>query len=104
LREIPTSIYALKMLRPGTDVFPFPWLRHCLQDRIISLLQVMHTAKYPESKQATKTVILTYAWKQKPQLHMQRNVEPSAIFFQAFSSVIRSFTGSSSQCFKPQLV
>jgi len=31
---------------------------------------------------------------------MQRNVEPSAIFFRAFSSVIRSFTGSSSQCFE----
>jgi len=24
LRDIPTSIYALKMLRPGTDVFLFP--------------------------------------------------------------------------------
>jgi len=31
---------------------------------------------------------------------MQRNVEPSAIFFQAFSSVICSFAGSSSQCFE----
>jgi len=31
---------------------------------------------------------------------MQRNVEPSAIFFQAFSLVIHSFTGSSSQCFE----
>jgi len=31
---------------------------------------------------------------------MQRNVEPSAIFVQAFSSVIRSFTGCSSQCFE----
>ena len=31
---------------------------------------------------------------------MQRNVEPSATFFQAFNSVIRSFTGSSSQCFE----
>jgi len=31
---------------------------------------------------------------------MQRNVKPSAIFFQAFSSVIRSFTGSSSQFFE----
>jgi len=31
---------------------------------------------------------------------MQRNVEPSAIFFQAFNSVIRNFTGSSSQCFE----
>jgi len=31
---------------------------------------------------------------------MQRNVKPRAIFFQAFNSVIRSFTGSSSQCFE----
>ena len=31
---------------------------------------------------------------------MQRDVEHSAIFFQAFSSVIRSFTGSRSQCFE----
>jgi len=31
---------------------------------------------------------------------MQRNVEPSAKIFQAFSSVIRSFTGSSSECFE----
>jgi len=35
LRDIPTSIYAFKMLRPGIDVSPSPWLRHCLQDRII---------------------------------------------------------------------
>jgi len=34
---------------PGDRCLPFsPWLRHCLHDRIISLLQVMHTAKYPE--------------------------------------------------------
>jgi len=31
---------------------------------------------------------------------MQRNVEPSAKLFQAFNSVIRSFGGSSSQCFE----
>jgi len=31
---------------------------------------------------------------------MQRNAEPTAIFLQAFNSVIRNFTGSSSQCFK----
>ena len=31
---------------------------------------------------------------------MQRNVEPSDIFLQAFNSVIRNFTGSSSQCFE----
>jgi len=47
LRDIPTSIYALKMLRPGTDVSPSPWIPHCLQDRITSLLQVMHAVKYP---------------------------------------------------------
>jgi len=46
LREIPTSVYPLKMLRPGADVSLPPWLRYCLQDRITSLLQVMHTAKY----------------------------------------------------------
>jgi len=31
---------------PGDRYLPFPWLRHCLQDRIISLIQVMHAAKY----------------------------------------------------------
>jgi len=31
---------------------------------------------------------------------MQRNVDPSAIFLQAFNSVICNFTGSSSQCFE----
>ena len=36
------------MLRPGQMSPPPPWLRHCLQDRNISLLQDMHTAKYTE--------------------------------------------------------
>jgi len=31
---------------------------------------------------------------------MQRNVELSDIFLQAFNSVIRNFTGSCSQCFE----
>jgi len=31
---------------------------------------------------------------------MQRNVEPSHIFLQAFNSVILNFTGSSTQCFE----
>jgi len=31
---------------------------------------------------------------------MQRDVEPSAIFLQAFSSVIRNFAGNSSQGFE----
>jgi len=29
---------------------------------------------------------------------MQRNVEPSAIFFEALTSIIRSFTSSRCQC------
>jgi len=31
---------------------------------------------------------------------MQQNVEPSAIFFQVFNSVIRKFIGSIGQCFE----
>jgi len=31
---------------------------------------------------------------------MQRKVESRAIFLQVFNSVIRNFTGSSSQCFE----
>jgi len=31
---------------------------------------------------------------------MQRTVEPSAILLQAFNSVIRNFSGNSSQCFE----
>ena len=31
---------------------------------------------------------------------MQRNVEPTDIFSKAFNSVIRNFTGCSSQCFE----
>jgi len=60
----------------------------------------MHTAKYIEVEPSYKTVILTYTSKQKLHLHMQRNIEPSAIFFQAFNSVIRNFTGSINQCFE----
>ena len=39
---------------PGADVSCSPWLRHCLQDRIVGLLQVMHTAKYPEVEASYK--------------------------------------------------
>jgi len=31
-----------------------PWLRHCLRDRITSLLRVMHTAKYTEVEPSYK--------------------------------------------------
>jgi len=55
---MPTSIYALKMLHQGTDVSPSPWLRHCLQHRIRSLLQVMHATKYIKVEPSTRTVIL----------------------------------------------
>jgi len=43
-----------------------PWLRHCLKDRIISLLEVVHTANILKLNQATKTVMVTYTSKQKP--------------------------------------
>jgi len=70
----------------------------------------MHTAKYPEVEASyknchtdiyfkTKTVV-AHAAKCWTRCHIFQNVEPSAIFFQAFSSVIRSFTGSSDQCFE----
>jgi len=35
---------------------------------------------------------------------MQRNVEPSAIFLQAFNSVIRNFTGRAANASKLQLL
>ena len=44
--------------------------------------------------------MMTYTSKRKPLLHMQWDVEPSAIFLQAFGSVMRNFTDSSSQCFE----
>jgi len=66
LRDIPTSIYALKMLRPG-QMSPLPpgyatvlktepqvYFKLCIQPNILKL------------NQATKTVILTYTSKQKP--------------------------------------
>jgi len=65
LRDIPTPIYAIKMLRPETDVFPSPWLRHCLQDRIISLLQVMHTAKYTNVEPSCKNCHIDIYFKTK---------------------------------------
>jgi len=66
LRDIPTSIYALKMLRSGQMSPLPPWLRHCLQDRIIICFKLCIQPDILESKQATKTVILTYTTKQKP--------------------------------------
>jgi len=65
LRVIPTLIHALKMLRPGTDVFLSPWLRHCLQDRNVSLLQVIHTAKYTKVKPSYKNYHIDIYFKTK---------------------------------------
>jgi len=66
LRDIPTSIYTLKVLRPGQMSPLSPWLRHCLQDSIISLLQVMHTAKYIEVEPSYKNCHIDIYFKQKP--------------------------------------
>jgi len=65
LRDIATPIHALKMLHPGTDVSPSPWLRHCLQDRIISLLQLMHTAKYAKVEPSYKNYHIDIYFKRK---------------------------------------
>jgi len=81
----------------------FLWLCHCLQDRFINVLQLCIPPNIVKSNQATETVILTYVSTHNLWLYMQRNVENSAIFFQAFHSVICNFTSSSSQCFESQL-
>jgi len=52
--DIPISYYALKMLSVGVDIPLCPWLRHCLEDRIVSLLGVVHTAKYTEVEPSYK--------------------------------------------------
>jgi len=85
LRDIPTPIHALQMLRPGQKSPLPPWVRHCLQDRIISLLQVMHTAICTKVKPSyknyhidiyfkTKTV-LTHAAKCLTQCHIFPNIQ-----------------------------
>jgi len=48
LRDIQTSIYAVKMLRPGQMSPLTLGYANVFKTRIISLLQVMHTAKYLE--------------------------------------------------------
>jgi len=56
LRDIPTSIYALKLLRSGQMSALPPWLRHCSVFKTESyLLQVVHTAKYTEDEQSYKS-------------------------------------------------
>jgi len=65
LRDISTPIYALKMLRPGQMSPLPPWLRHSLQDRIINLIQVMHTAKYIEVEPSYKNCHIDIYFKTK---------------------------------------
>jgi len=50
---------------PGDRFFPFPRLRHCLQDRIISLLHVMHTAKYTKVEPSYKNCHIDIYFKAK---------------------------------------
>jgi len=72
----------------------------CLHDRIISLCQVIHTAKYTKVEPSYKKYHIDIYFKTKTVVVHAANVEPSDIFLQAFNSVIRNFTGSSSQCFE----
>jgi len=60
----------------------------------------MHTAKYTKVEPSYKNYHIYIYFKTKTVVAMQRNVKPSDIFLQAFNSVIRNFTGSSSQCFE----
>jgi len=59
----------------------------------------MHAAKYP-GVEASYNYHIDICFKTKTVVDMQRNVEPSAIFLQAFNLVIRNFTSNSSQCFE----
>jgi len=59
----------------------------------------MHTAKCTKVEPSYKNYHIDIYFKTKTVV-LQRNVEPSDIFSQAFKSVIRNFTGSSSQCFE----
>ena len=81
---------------------------NCLQDRFISLLQVMHTAKYTELVPSYKKCDSDVNFKtQTVVAHVVKYWSYRAIFFQAFNSLVHRFTGSSSQrmlwrpnCFK----
>jgi len=88
LRDIPTSIYALKMLRQGADVSPSSWLRHCLQEQIKSLLQVICIqSNILQSNQAAKSVILTYTTNQNRSYTCSEMLNPGPYF----SNSIRSY-------------
>jgi len=76
-----------------------PWLRHCLQDRIISLLQVMHTAKYPEVDASYKNCHTDIYFKRKTVGAHSAKCWTHCHIFPSIQFVIRSFTGSSSQWF-----
>jgi len=51
---------------PGADASPSPWLRHWLQGKIISLLQVMHAARYIEVEPSYKNCHINIYFKTKP--------------------------------------
>jgi len=55
-RSHPASLWQHTIKKRPGQMSPLPpWLHHCLQDRIISLLQVMHAAKYIEVKPTYKS-------------------------------------------------
>jgi len=57
----------------------------------------MHTAKYTKVEPSYKNCHIGIYF-------ITKTVEPCDIFLQAFNSVIRNFTGSSSQCFEAPTV
>jgi len=62
-----------------------PWLRHCFQDRIISLLQVMHTAKYIEVEPSYKNCHIDIYFKTKTVLFICSEMLNPVPYFSKYS-------------------
>ena len=77
------------------------WLHHCLQDRIISLLQVVHTAKYLEVGASYKNCGTDICFQNKNRSFTSSEIlNPVPYFSKHLIQSYRSFTGTSSQCFE----
>jgi len=103
LRDISTSVYALKMLRPSQMSPLHHRLLYCLQDRIISLLQVMHTAKYIEVEPSYKNCHIDIYFKTKTAIAHEAKYRTKCHIFpsiiQSYATVPVALTNAS----KPQL-
>ena len=81
-----------------------PWLRHCLQDKIISLLQDMHTAKYIEVEPSYKNCHIDIYFKTKTAVFIYSEMLNPVPYFSKYS--IQSYATLSvavANALKPQL-